>query len=153
MTHDTTDHVLAQLVRLANGSELGLSLTLTVNGQTITGRLISSKKWFEIQAESIREATNAKEGQIGLHTIFESWADAANTYNSEEKQVQEALDEVELPDRYQKALGQAEIPIGFIHLAEARIDRANGFQPEAGMPWRGRLEQVSGWSIGELKAV
>ena len=151
MAHDTTDHVLTHLVSLANGSDLGFSLTLTVDGQTITGRLISSKKWFEIQAERLREATGAQEEQIGLHSIFESWADATGKYNAEVKQVQEALEDIELPDRYRSALDETETPIGFIHLADARIDGANGFQPAAGMPWRGRLEHVSGWSIGELK--
>ncbi|MFF9274385.1 hypothetical protein [Streptomyces griseosporeus] len=152
MAHETTDHVLAQLVRLVNGSDLEFSLTLMVNGQTVTGRLISSKKWFELQAGRLKESTQAEEGEVGLHSIFEGWAEVTSEYNDELKRVQEALKDIELPDRYQNAVAEAETPIGFLHLAGARIYGPNGFQPVEGMPWRGRLEHVSGWSIGELKA-
>jgi hypothetical protein len=152
MDHETTDHVLNQLVRLVNGGSFEFSITLTVNGQTVTGKLISSKKWFDLLAGRLRETTQAEEGQVGLHSIFEGWASLTSEYNDELKRVQETLDGVELPDHYMKAVTEAEAPTGFIHLEEARIDGSGGYQPVEGMPWRGRLEHVSGWSLGELKA-
>ncbi|MFF1500710.1 hypothetical protein ACFVZR_12670 [Streptomyces sp. NPDC058316] len=152
MAHETTDHVLAQLVRLVNGGSYEFSITLTVTGQTVTGKLISSKKWFELLAGTCKASTQAEEGQVGLHSIFEGWADLTVEYNNELKRAQEALEGVELPDRYMKAVDEAEVPVGFIHLEEARIDGSGGYQPVEGMPWRGRLEHVSGWSLGELKA-
>ncbi|MGF0169865.1 hypothetical protein ACQF36_04850 [Streptomyces sp. Marseille-Q5077] len=117
----------------------------------ITGTLIGSKKWFELQAEKLKESTQAGGGQLGLHSLFENWANLTGEYNDELKRVQEALNDIELPDRFQSAVDAAETPIGSIHLAGARIDGPNGFQPVDGMPWRGRLEHISGWSLGELK--
>ncbi|MFH9615309.1 hypothetical protein ACH4MM_16570 [Streptomyces pratensis] len=151
MAHETTDHVLTQLVRLVNGSSYEFSITLMVNGQTVTGKLISSKKWFELQAETLKASTQAEEGEPGLHSIFEGWANSTGEYNDELKQVQEALDDVELPDRYMKAVVEAEVPIGFIHLEDARVVDPNGFLPAEGVSWRGRMEHVSGWNLGELR--
>ncbi len=127
------------------------SLTLMVNGQTITGTLIASKKWFELQAGNIKSAAQPEEGELGLHSIFENWADITGKYNDELKQAKSALRDVELPDRFQDAVDEAEIDIMYVHLAGARVDGPNGFQPVEGMPWRGRLDHVSGWSIGELQ--
>ncbi|MFD9767086.1 hypothetical protein ACFWXI_26655 [[Kitasatospora] papulosa] len=150
MAHETTDQVLTQLVRLVNGSDYEFSITLMVNGQTVTGRLISNKKWFELQAETLKASTQTEEGKLGLHSIFEGWAGSAGEYNDELEQVQEALDGVDLPKHYMKAVIEAEAPIGFIHLQGARVVYSNGFVPTEGVPWRGRMEHVSGWNLGEL---
>ncbi|MEU0142958.1 hypothetical protein ABZ203_24470 [Streptomyces albidoflavus] len=121
-----------------------------VNGQTVTGRLISSKEWFDLQAETLKASVQTDEAEPRLHTLFEGWAETTREYNEELEQVQEALDGVELPNQYMKAVVEAENPVGFIHLQGARVVYSNGFVPTEGVPWRGRMEHVSGWNLGEL---
>jgi hypothetical protein len=56
-----------------------------------------------------------------------------------------------LSDRYQRLVAQ-EDRTNFIHLRDAMIAAGVGSAPLAGMHWRGRLSEVSGWSFGHLRA-
>jgi hypothetical protein len=55
-----------------------------------------------------------------------------------------------LSDRYQRLVAQHD-QTTYIHLAVARVV-APGVSPlpAAGMHWRGRLSEISGWSFGHL---
>jgi hypothetical protein len=57
-----------------------------------------------------------------------------------------------LSDRYQRLLAQQDRTT-YIHLRGARVVAAGVSPlPVAGMYWRGRLSEVSGWSFGHLGA-
>jgi len=57
-----------------------------------------------------------------------------------------------LSDRYQRFLAQDD-RTNYIHLREARVIAAGvSSLPAAGMHWRGRLSEVSGWSFGHFGA-
>lgn len=57
-----------------------------------------------------------------------------------------------LPDSYQHLFAQQD-RITYIHLSEARVvGLCVSPLPAAGMHWRGRLSEISGWSFGHLGA-
>ncbi|MFF1275058.1 hypothetical protein ACFVZC_16820 [Streptomyces marokkonensis] len=151
MALEEADYVLVQLVELANRSGLEFGVTVASNGQTITGTLISNQKWFEAQAEFVRTASGASSDEVGLHTVFESWRDVNREASAEDTKVHEALKDIELPERFQKAIDEAEQRAGYIHLSGARYVSSQGFMPAEGVLWRGRLDAVTGWSVGEMR--
>ena len=55
-----------------------------------------------------------------------------------------------LPDRYRHLVARQD-QTTYIHLAQARVVAAGVSPlPAAGMHWRGRLSEISGWSFGHL---
>ncbi|NEA12774.1 hypothetical protein G3I27_32275 [Streptomyces sp. SID10692] len=151
MANEDMDYVLAQLVRLVNRSDLQFGITIDANGSTITGTLISNEKWFDLQARAIKAASKAEGDEVGLHTVFERWQALNSEANAEDKRANDALKDLELPDRFQTAIGEAAERVGYIHLQGARRVTSLGLVPSEGALWRGRLEAVTSWSVGELK--
>ena len=116
-----------------------IGITLHVNGVIISGLLCSMTSFFEKQAEFIRRTVTPEGEGGGFADIFDwlakesrSQPPDAQTEGSEDDETETAKDD--LP--------------GFIHLRAATVwaPRANGDLPET--LWRGRLDHVSGWSIG-----
>ncbi|WP_405583930.1 hypothetical protein [Streptomyces sp. NBC_01092] len=150
MSESAPDYALARLIDVVNGSSLELGITVTVSGSTITGTLISNTKWFDLQAESFKTAMKVEGDEIGLHSLFENWSRLTREAQEEEAKVREAIEGVELPDRYLRAIDEEDSSVAFIHLADARIVHPQGFVPAEGAAWRGRLDEVSGWFLGTL---
>lgn len=150
MSELAPDYVLARLVDLANSSSLELGITVTVSGSTITGTLISNRKWFDLQAASFKTGLQVEGDEIGVHSLFENWSRLTQETKEEEAKVREAIEGIELPDRYLSAIDEEDSSVAFIHLADARIVHPQGFVPAEGAPWRGRLDQISGWFAGTL---
>ncbi|MFB6660933.1 hypothetical protein ACFCXL_01045 [[Kitasatospora] papulosa] len=151
MANNDVDYVLAQLVDLVNRSELEFGITIDANGTQITGTLVSNQTWFDRQAQAVKAASQIEDNEVGLHTIFEGWRDVNGEAIAEDKKVEKALEGMELPDRFQNAIGEASQKAGYIHLAGARHVTSRGFVPTEGTLWRGRLEAVAGWSVGEIR--
>ncbi|MEU9978521.1 hypothetical protein [Streptomyces sp. NPDC051014] len=152
MAQEETDYVLAQLVELVNRSDMEFSVTVASNGLMITGTLVSNQTWFDRQADLIRAGSGMQDDEVGLHTIFEGWRDRNREATAEDKQVEDALKDIELPHRFQQAIDETAQQAGYIHLAKARYVVQQGFVPAEGMLWRGRLDAITGWSVGELRA-
>jgi hypothetical protein len=138
------DPYLASLVKLVDdnpGWEIGL--TLHVNGVIVSGLLCSMISFFEEQAEIIRQPGQAEtaEGRLWFAEVFDSvvneikgWADAKHVDEEKGEETGAAL---------------GDLP-AFIHLRAATVHApgTDAVLPE--VLWRGRLDHVSGWSIGNL---
>lgn len=143
------DQFLAKLVEVANRMGMSFGITLTAGGLTISGRLISAKDWFDEQASKIKAATGAED--IHLHSVFEMERDLIAKHEGEMTALQDAIGEAELATRYYQAVGEVD-PISYIHLAEASVHYPSDSFPagNSGL-WRGRLEEVTGWGMGQLR--
>jgi hypothetical protein len=130
----SVDLMLETFVCLAEEQDLSLGVTLTIHGLLISGNIISFQKYLEGIAQGFESATgNQKIGQI----LAESYRNASQEYLKIRKD--EGLEE--LPPRL------------YIHLSNAKFIFGNTIVPtETGVYWRGRLEEVDGFSFGAMSA-
>jgi hypothetical protein len=126
------DWVLGQVVHILNElgeSKAGISVTLNVQGTLVEGRLVGIYEYMEGQTQllhgSLDKEGPGKELGIGLSNLFEELADDA------------------LPPEGAEIKPYGATP-RHIHVADAVIDGG-----EIRLPfWRGRMSEVSGWSLG-----
>jgi hypothetical protein len=132
------DRVLGLMIDALNSSkeavEAGIWVALTVRGTMVTGEIIPHWQWFDEQTTLFGEES---------HVAYFA------TLMKESRDEHVALmgrDDADLTDDERWELNQ---PPAFIHLRNART-----FLPEpvpaTGHYWRGRLEDISGWSFGRL---
>jgi len=120
------DGFLQRLVNLANGDlQLEFGLTLNVDGQVITGTLISRKTFFK---------------------EFAAVFSAGFPGGDEEGVVRKTFEEFGTPKP-----GGEEFPPQFICLKNAKYVMGNSHVPIDGMLWRGKINSVSGFSLGSFK--
>ncbi|MEP0886413.1 hypothetical protein NDI49_33300 [Trichocoleus sp. ST-U3] len=126
----SVDPMLETFVRFAEEQNLSLGVTLTIHGSLISGNIISYQRYLEGIAQGFESATGNQEiGQI----LAESYRNASQGY-------QEALIEEGL-----KGLPHHQ----YIHLSNARFIFGDIIVPtEIGVYWRGRLDEVDGFSLG-----
>jgi hypothetical protein len=128
----SVDWYLQSLVSTVNTTDVQFGITLFVEGAIISGLLIGGKKYFETFANEFAGAfpgdDEAKE------TIRQSFASYAEIYTSEES--------ADLP------------PPQFIHLLDSRCFSPGGkpLPGNRGVLWRGKINAVSGFSLGSLSA-
>jgi len=155
LLREESDHLLVSLVELVNiisEPTEGIDVVLLVEGATVCGRMIPNWQWAEEMASKIQSAYDAADlppGQADSWTMpFRKLKESLQASAREHSAAMGLLDKV--AERYQSALVQVD-QTGFIHLkdAQVRTPEAPGL-PQNGMPWRGRLEAVSGWSFGDL---
>ncbi|MCX5209764.1 hypothetical protein OG689_10760 [Kitasatospora sp. NBC_00240] len=141
------DRTLAALASLADTSGVQVGITLTTVGGVITGRLISSTRWAELNIETLK-ATDKNHNAMVL--FYETYRDKFAAQTATTIAVQDSLQNVELPDDYMNAIGNVSRPL-CIHLEGARFVGGDGsLSNKQATPWRGRLSEVVGWSLGEL---
>jgi hypothetical protein len=132
------DDVLATYVETVNQAQEpvpeGLAVTLTVRGVVIAGELIPNWQWFD-------EVAQLPGGQDSNYFELASALKEHARVASEALEAQSAGDE--LTDEQRTALG---IRTAYIHLRNARV-LAPGASAQRTHHWRGRLSDVSGWSI------
>jgi len=129
------DWFLQDLIRIAN-SGLEISITIVAEGAIVSGILISGKNYFhEIGAEIGKVKTSPGISDL-LQTIGGQWAANGARYVKPE----DASDDWAPPEP------------GYIHLRDARIyaPGQGGIPSNRGVLWRGKLNAVSGFSIGGL---
>jgi hypothetical protein len=135
------------VVRAANNSDIEQGIRLTVGGATISGELISGKRYFEELAASIMKGP-VTVGHPGERVeVDTAAADAFKSIIAESYKFWTRIyDKPEgAPDDY------APPPPKFIHLRKAIWIYPNGkVMPTGGVVWRGRLSAVDGFSIGRL---
>ena len=122
------DQLLTRMVTLFNlNSEAKVGITLTVSGLVVSGTLVSGAKYFDAANE----------------TWFKG--DLAAIWSLEVEHYRQ------LADGTDKADLSAEIArTGYIHLLDAVVHEGGR---QLGLEaWRGRLTEVSGWSLGALRA-
>jgi hypothetical protein len=138
------DPLLAVLVKYVDktpGWEFGL--TLHVNGVIVSGMLCAMTSFFEEQANLIREYAPPENGE-GQREFAKSF-----DYLAEESRPGSSDDQVSDRDVAESEGNEDPLP-GFIHLRAATVHApgTDAVLPE--MLWRGRLDHVSGWSIGNF---
>lgn len=122
-----SDWALVELVRMVNVNKVSIGVTLTIGGALISGVLISGKEFFD-KMEQKFSSTNPEDGSLAKYLA---------DYH---KQIS---DEV---------YADSQLPPNtiFIHLDKAKQYFGQTAVPTVGTLWRGRLCDVSGFSIGEL---
>ena len=124
-----TDALLQDLVAIVNRTRMEMSVTLLVSGGLVTGRLIDGKTYYEKFAELYTGALERGIPGVEVKEIKAGFIAKGAIYD-------------EVDDRTR--------PYQMVHLDNARFQSAAGFVPAEGMLWRGRINAVSGFSLGEF---
>lgn len=125
------DNFLQSLVNVVNEDEIEFGVTLQVGGTTISGTLISFKKYFATFADEFADAwpsegrENVRKGILSLGASPEVPEDGTEVWKN---------------------------PAQFVHLKDARVFTANSSFPTGGTLWRGKLSAVEGFSLGSLSS-
>ncbi|HHQ4529688.1 TPA: gas vesicle accessory protein GvpU [Aeromonas hydrophila] len=121
------DGHLATLVGLFNGNPgISFGITLTVGGTLISGQLISGKEYFDYLANLLRRDEHAEDS-------------VSNTLSREMKWMSENI--YSNPDSNKTV---------YIHLKDAQHYSGVTPVPTNGGYWRGRLCDVSGFTLGAM---
>jgi hypothetical protein len=133
------DDVLAQYVETVNQAQEpvagGLAITLTVRGTVVTGELIPNWQWFD-------EVAHLSGGQ---DSVYFELARALKEYARAMSEAVEARSAgADLTVEQREALATR---TAYIHLRNARLARP-ALARRRPHYWRGRLSDVSGWSVG-----
>jgi hypothetical protein len=134
----------------------GPGVVLTLGGLVVTGTVIPDWQWFDEVEHAARAAFVVHPGGSvddehgGRAGLFKGVAESLVQARDERQAARAAAHR--LSERYQRCLAR-EDRADYIHLCDARVV-APGVTPlpAAGMHWRGRLSEVSGWSFGHLGA-
>lgn len=120
----TRDWLLSALVGMANNDPtFESSMTLTVPGGFVSGRLVSAEKFY----------TDAQRDYAG-QSVAGIYAAMQRAYGEDD-------------------LANSTSQPAFIHLKGAHlISGASALPHSGGFYWRGRISQVTGWCIGELSS-
>ena len=124
------DWFLQNLVSLTN-NKISFGVTLTVSGTLISGTLIGGKEYFKLFGESF--ASGMKD-EKSAENVKATYAEYGKTYDKDSK----------------------DIPApSFIHLKGAKFYAVGGepIPSDQGVLWRGRISEVSGFSLGAFSAV
>jgi hypothetical protein len=127
----SVDWYLQQLVAIVNKSDIEFGITLVVGGSVMSGRLIGGKRYFEEFARDFSAAwpTETKD------EIRRALASKGELYDNS------------------KDTDTLSTPPQFIHLADARCFYPGSQLPNnRGVLWRGKINAVSGFSLGSLSA-
>jgi hypothetical protein len=154
------DRALEAVVEAINAmTELhvdGPGVVLTVGGLVISGTVIPDWQWFDEVEHQARAAFVVHTGGSiddehgGWARLFGGVAESLVQARDERQAAREAAEH--LSARYRRCLAQDD-RAEYIHLRDARVIAPGvGSQPVAGMHWRGRLSEVSGWSFGHFGA-
>lgn len=115
------DWMIQNLIKVAEaGAEL--SITLTTTGGTVSGNIISGKRYIDLVADQFKNS-----GTGPLFETMEKWA----------KDFTPVLEDYDKNGPY------------FIHLNNARLSVAGSLTGPTSI-WRGNLAQVTGFSLGSL---
>lgn len=124
------DWLLQHLVTHANHTQdFSIPVTLWVGGGLISGVLVSGSKFFDAYTEEVVKGVK-DEGKDATRRFFR-----------------------EMGDVYYEPSGTPVHDTAFIHLLDAKFWSPSGQLPTAshsGVAWRGRISQITGYSLGRL---
>jgi hypothetical protein len=126
----SADHVLQALIDLANVSDVGFGITLSVAGFLVSGTLVSGKSFFDGLSKEVSDGIAAEENKDAVRKYFAGFGSIYAGMKDEEER---------------------DLPI-FIHLKDARFFQSSGgpVPGNRGIWWRGRVSAISGFFLGEL---
>ena len=144
--------VVAEINGLTEGQDGGPAVVLTVGGLVIGGTIIPDWQWFDEVEHAARAAFTVHSGGSiddesgGWARLFRGVSESLVRERDEHRAARNAVGG--LADRYRRLLAR-EDRTSYIHLSDARVLVPDGgSRATAGMHWRGRLCDVSGWSFG-----
>jgi hypothetical protein len=154
------DRALATVVETINDlteiQDDGPGVVLTLGGLLVSGTVIPDWQWFDEVEHAARAAFVVHTGGSiddehgGWAGLFEGIAESLAKARDEHRKARQAA--AHLAERYRHLLAR-DSPTTYIHLREARVIAAGASPlPAAGMYWRGRISEISGWSFGHLGA-
>lgn len=156
---DQQDWFLDQIVEWANRFGIEVGLTLSVNGMLVSGQMISGRNFFLELATEFRG--DREEGSM-IHTLaglIERNKDVYEPFDltlAEDKpaDAQPSDTEVKADDNVDDDGDSAPPPPSYIHLRNAKIftPGQSAIPGNRGMLWRGRISEISGFSIGSLSS-
>jgi hypothetical protein len=131
---DDGDFELGMLVRLANAGAMSLGVTLWVGGSVISGLLVGAATYFDGVAEK-----TARAGGDGGEVLAGLYRDKAAAFREQ------------IGTEFETAFS-APYTLTFIHLQHARVFSPGGFfiPRDEGVWWRGRIDRVDGFFIGNF---
>lgn len=131
------DWLLIELVSLVNTARgLKFGITLNVRGATISGLIIGGEEYFEKFSEMFGKGWEGSDKPELASTIKEWFSRYKDIYSKEQERERETI----------------AYPPHFIHIENAKIF-SPGQRPipsHDGNLWRGRISEVSGFSLGAL---
>lgn len=130
MIIDDKDWFLQTLINMVKGGGFTFGITLNVGGFLVSGNLIGGKDYFESFGTDFAEGL-ASEGTAD--------------------KIKESFASIGYPNISDKDENKVSSP-GFIHLKDAKFFNTNGnpIPENKGVLWRGRISEVSGFSLGLL---
>ncbi|OZD38794.1 MULTISPECIES: hypothetical protein [Nocardiaceae] len=123
------DWALVSLVRVVDrvqGFEMGV--TLHVSGTVVSGLLISGATYFSLLAKKVAQGAAAAEDKRARKALADLFIDIGGTYSD--------------------VADAGEPSISYLHLRGASVFAPGASYALPETLWRGRLSQVSGWSLG-----
>lgn len=138
------DLILSALVTnvtLSDDKNAQCGITLTLPSGFVTGTMIPATVWMDEMQENL--GTNGEGTLAGMFAELSDYAGQARSQWREASKVAENL-----PDFYREAVEKAGPQIDYVHLRDARFPFPSGDGLTPGTHWRGRVDQVIGWSLG-----
>lgn len=140
LAHVVPDRLLLMLVNIVNDAgELEIGITLDVSGVIVSGLLISAQRYFELLNEAVQTAGSPESAGL-REALGDAFMAMAKSYRADEFTVETEAEQVALEL----------VLTSYIHLRNAEVHAPGGPGHLAPALWRGRLSQVSGWSLGAL---
>ncbi|WP_127501065.1 hypothetical protein [Actinoplanes solisilvae] len=127
---------VAQMDRLSEAVDPGVSLSLSVHGLLVTGELIPQWQWFA-EVSELNDHSDAF--YVGTAEHVKEQSDLAHDA------IKSRDTGGEVTHRQHTALMT---PTRYIHLRNASINSPGWLEGKGGMLWRGRLADISGWTPG-----
>jgi hypothetical protein len=128
-----SDWFLQLLVNMANDG-VSIGITLNVSGFLVSGILASGSSYFAAFGAELTSTMTDAEAAKGIKSDFAKFGDIYKHEDREESEDTQPLQP------------------SFIHLENARFFNTSGkpIPANRGVWWRGRLSEVSGFSVGTL---
>jgi hypothetical protein len=146
--------VVGQINALRERQDGGPAVVLTLGGLVVGGTIIPDWQWFEEVEHAASAAFTVHSGGYiddehgGWARLFRGVSESLVRDREEHRAAENVIEG--LSERYRRLLAQ-EDRTTYIHLKDARVLAPSASPlPPGGMPWRGRLSQLSGWSFGHF---
>ena len=146
--------VVGEINSLTKRQPGGPPVVLTLGGLVVSGTIIPDWQWFDEVEHAARAGFTVHTGGSiddehgGWARLVEGVSESILRGREEHRAAENAVEG--LSERYRHLLAH-EDRTTYIHLTDARVLAPVGSAvPTGGMHWRGRLSQVSGWSLGSI---
>jgi hypothetical protein len=131
-------------------NDVRFGITLSMPSGVVTGSLIPAPVWLTEVAALVQQASGG-ENESPWAWFLKQQLDLYQSSEEDDKDASEEDDEKPSEESNEDSdEGAGRTTTAFIHLRNARFFVGTQLAPNAGMHWRGRLSDVTGWAPGEL---